>query len=585
MPTAYPPLRPPFTQNISIKNADDVRRLEQTPLAQAVPVQSTYEIFANSAAAFGERPALTFLRTANPNPGPNEQPITWRFADLLAGIHRFANALHRLGFEPTDTVAVLMPGSLPYHLALWGGSAAGIVQPLNPLLSIEKLCSLLKASSATVLVTWGAEEDSGYWTKAMALRDQVPTLRHVIHVAPVDGACVQPLPADVLDLDALMAVEPADHLVSGRRIGSDEVCAYFHTGGTTGSPKLACHTHGAQVFMAWSYVQLQGLLPGDVAINGFPLFHVAGVLPGSLAALSAGVHVVIPTTGLFRNREVIRNYWKLVEKYRATVLSGVSTVLTALTEVPLDGADISSLRYARTGAAPLTPELAARFTKLFGLHIYETYGMTEMVGTSTVTPPGLKREAGCVGLRQPYSQIRVVALDEQGGASDKLQPTGQSGMVQFKAPNVFAGYLNHEDNKHAFSSDGWLNTGDLGYIDEQECLHLSGRAKDLIIRGGHNIDPRVIEEALDCHPAVQTSAAVGAPDDYAGELPVAYVTLVPGAQVTEDALLEWVRERVDEPPARPRWVHVIPAMPLTNVGKIYKPELRELAKLTLLQSK
>ena len=253
------------------------------------------------------------------------------------------------------------------------------MQPLNPLLSIDKLCSLLKASGATVLVAWGAEDDSGYWSKAMALREQVPALRHVIHVAPVDGAGVQPLPAGIRDLDTLMATEPADHLVSGRHIGADEVCAYFHTGGTTGAPKLARHTHGAQVFMAWSYVQMQGLLPGDVAINGFPLFHVAGVLPGSLAALSAGVHVVIPTTGLFRNREVIRNYWKLVERYRATVLSGVSTVLTALTEVPLDGADISSLRYARTGAAPLTPELAARFTKLFGLHIYETYGMTETI--------------------------------------------------------------------------------------------------------------------------------------------------------------------------------------------------------------
>ena len=140
------PIRPPFSQLFPVLCADDVRRLEQTPLAQAVQLQSTYEIFANSAAAFGDRPALTFLRTANPNPGPNEQPITWRFADLLAGIHRFANALHRLGFEPTDTVAVLMPGSLPYHLALWGGSAAGIVQPLNPLLSIEKLCSLPPAS-------------------------------------------------------------------------------------------------------------------------------------------------------------------------------------------------------------------------------------------------------------------------------------------------------------------------------------------------------------------------------------------------------------------------------------------------------
>jgi fatty-acyl-CoA synthase len=176
-------------------------------------------------------------------------------------------------------------------------------------------------------------------------------------------------------------------------------------------------------------------------------------------------------------------------------------------------------------------------------------------------------------------------------------------MVLFKSPNLFSGFLDEADNTHAFTGRspgrpknertplgglaepglgaeddiGWLATGDLGYIDDQERLHLSGRSKDLIIRSGHNIDPKVIEDALAAHPAVQLCAAVGAPDAYAGELPVVFATLIPGAVATEDELLAFVSERVDEPPARPKRVTILDTMPLTNVGKIYKPDLRAMA--------
>ncbi|MFP5445714.1 MAG: AMP-binding protein, partial [Betaproteobacteria bacterium] len=330
---------------------------------------------------------------------------------------------------------------------------------------------------------------------------------------------------------------------------------------------------------------MQGIRPEDVGINGYPLFHVAGVLPGSLAALSAGVETIIPTTGLFRNREVIANYWRLVERYRCTYLSAVPTVLAALANVPLGGADISTLRYCRTGAAILAPELAARFERLFGLYIHESLGMTEMAGISTITPPGVNAPAGCVGWRLPYTQLRIVALDAQGNASDHDMPPGQPGMVLFQSPNLFSGFLDAADTAKAFTHDGWLATGDLGFVDDQGRLHLSGRSKDLIIRSGHNIDPKVIEDALGAHPAVQLAAAVGAPDAYAGELPVVYATLVPGAQaVTEAELLAFTAERVDEAVARPRWVQVIETMPVTNVGKIYKPELRQRAACHTVQA-
>jgi fatty-acyl-CoA synthase len=570
------PIQPPFSPSRPIRTLADVRYLERTPLQVAMPVHSTYELLRNSAHVFANKVALSFLTSAN----PDDAPLEWTFAELLAGVHQTANLLHRLGVQPNDAIAVLLPGCLDYHLALWGGEAAGIVQPLNPLLNDDKLASLMNASQAKVLIAWGSDDESGIWSKALRIRHLVPTLRTVLRVAPHDEAravASAAWPEGVLDFDLLRRQEPADGLVSGRDILPTDMAAYFHTGGTTGAPKLARHSHGAQVFTAWACVQMQGTLPSDVIINGYPLFHVAGVLPGALTSLAAGSQVVIPTPQLFRNREVLANYWRLVQRYRATVVSAVPTVLAALTEVPLNGADISSLKFGRTGAAPLSPEVSTRFEALFGLKIHESLGMTEMAGISTITPPGVSAPAGCVGFPLPHAQLRVVALDTQGLATDRDMPAGQQGMVIFKSPNLFSGFVDPADNANAFTADGWLATGDLGYLDEHGRLNLSGRSKDLIIRSGHNIDPKVIEDALAAHPAVLHCAAVGAPDPYAGELPVVFATLKPGASATEAELLAFVRERVDEPPARPKSVTVLAVMPMTQVGKIFKPELRKLA--------
>jgi fatty-acyl-CoA synthase len=563
----------PFTPAFPIRSAADVRRLEEKPLASAYTHRSTYDIFCESARAFGDKTALTFLRSAD----PQHAPIQWTYSELLRGIHQTANLLHRLGVGPNDAIAVLLPGCLDYHLALWGGEAAGIVQPLNPLLNEEKLVSLMNAGKATVLFAWGADDEAQLWSKAMRIRAHVPTLRTVLRVAPHDEVDSPNLPESVLDFSAQRRLEVDDHLVSGRTIAAHDIAAYFHTGGTTGAPKLARHSHGAQVFTAWVCVQMQGTLAADVVINGYPLFHVAGVLPGALTSFAAGSEVLIPTTTLFRNRAVLGNYWRLVESYGATVVSAVPTVLEALANIPVGTAAISSLRYCRTGAAPLSPDLAARFERLFGLHVHESLGMTEMAGISTITPPGVIAPVGCVGFRLPYTELRVVALDEYGNPTNQDQPVGVQGMVLFKSPNLFSGFVDPEDNARAFTADGWLATGDLGWLDDQERLNLSGRSKDLIIRGGHNIDPKVIEDAMAAHPAVQHCAAVGAPDVYAGELPVVFVTLVPGAVATEAELLEFVRRHVDEPPAQPKSVTILQAMPVTSVGKIFKPELRQLA--------
>jgi len=391
------------------------------------------------------------------------------------------------------------------------------------------------------------------------------------------------LPAGAQDFHALRATQEPDHLLSQRVFQPTDIAAYFHTGGTTGAPKLARHSHGAQVFTAWANATMQGFCASDVTINGYPLFHVAGVLPGALCSLAVGMHVVIPTEALFRNREVVHNYWRLVAHHRCTLMSGVPTVLAALASVPLQGAEISTLRAVRTGAAPLPPELAQRFEQAFGLQINESLGMTETAGLSTVAPPGLSAPAGCVGWPLPHARVRIVALNSDDQATSHTLPAGEKGMVLYQGPNLFSGYLDAAETARSFTPDGWLITGDVGFIDTQGRLHLSGRAKDLIIRGGHNIDPKVIEDALGAHPAVALCAAVGAPDAYAGELPVAFATLKPGSPVTEAELLAFTAERVDEGPAKPKSITVLSTMPVTNVGKIYKPELRTLATAAVVQ--
>ncbi len=568
-----------LTVSSPVQALADIHQIEATPLATAMPWASTYDLIRASANAHANQPALTFLATGEPG-GP---ATCWTYRALLQGIHQTANLLHSLNIGSQDVVAILLPGGLAYHLALWGGEAAGIVQPLNPLLSEEKLLSLLQASQTKVLIAHGVEDYSQLRDKALRLQAQLPHLKTVLLVHPAGAPLTNDLPPGTHDFHDLRQQQIDDRLLSARVFQSSDIAAYFHTGGTTGAPKLARHSHGAQVFTAWANATMQGFRSSDVTINGYPLFHVAGVLPGALCSLAIGMHVIIPTAALFRNREVVKNYWRLAEHHRCTLMSGVPTVLAALAGVPLNGADISRIRAVRTGAAPLPPELAQRFEQTFGLPINESLGMTETAGLSTVAPPGLKAPAGCVGWPLPHAQVRIVGLNSDDQATGQDLPAGEKGMVLYQGPNLFSGYLDAAETARSFTPDGWLITGDVGFIDEQGRLHLSGRAKDLIIRGGHNIDPKVIEDALGSHPAVDLCAAVGAPDAYAGELPVAFVTLKTGAQVSEDELLAFTVSRVDEAPAKPKSVTVLQHMPVTNVGKIYKPTLRTLATATVVQ--
>jgi fatty-acyl-CoA synthase len=253
----------------------------------------------------------------------------------------------------------------------------------------------------------------------------------------------------------------------------------------------------------------------------------------------------------------------------------VPTVISALNSVTID-ADISSLRVMLTGGSPLPTELADAFERGTGKPVRNILGMTECAGVVTIEPFRAPRTAGSTGLRLPFTEVKV--FHSSGGDVDINSPcaAGESGIVALRGPHVGPGYSDCERNAGTFER-GWLISGDLGHLDAEGRLFITGRAKDVIIRGSHNIDPSVIEDALLQHPDVAIAAAVGQPDPYAGELPVAFVTLKAGAGVSGEQLRRYLEPIVSEPAALPKHVSILAELPMTPVGKIYKPALRLLA--------
>jgi len=563
----------------AIASLRDIEQIEQTPLEARDMAPSTYELIRRSAARSPDAPALSFLLQGT----AEETPYRLSYAELFGKITQTANAFHRLGVRPGKAVSFLLPNLPHTHFTLWGGEAAGIVNAINPLLEPEHIAELIRAADSEVLVTLAPFPGTDLWDKAAGLREQLPELKAII---TVDMANYLPepqrsglkaqrgaLPEGVLDFDELIAACPDDHLESGRVIQPDDIASYFHTGGTTGTPKLAPHSHKNEVAMAMILSYLLDFGPGDTTLCGLPLFHVNGVMVTGLAPLYQGAQMLLATPQGYRNPNLIQNFWSIIERHRVSFFSGVPTIYAGLLQVPSEGHDLSSLRYALCGAAPMPVELIRQFEAKTGLKLIEGYGLTEGTCGSCGNPPSGERRPGSIGLRMPYCEVSIKVLDEQG---QYLRDAAKNeiGNVCLRGVTVFKGYLQASKNKDIWVDGDWFNTGDLGRMDADGYIWLTGRSKDLIIRGGHNIDPQMIEEAMHKHPAVAMAAAVGKPDEKAGELPVVYVQLKPFVAVNEAELLEHAAVHIPERAAIPKNVWITQSIPLTAVGKTFKPALR-----------
>lgn len=546
--------------------------------------QTPYGLLERAAQRFPERPAISFQITS----GPKDRAETLRWQDLHGRVTQAANLFRSLGIGAGDTVAYVLPNCNETAIALLGGMTAGVVNPINPLLDHGTISAILRETGAKVVVTLRSMPKTDVAQKVARALVDAPGVKVVLEVdlnryLTPPKSWIVPLirpknpvshSARVLDFNAEIARQSADALGFSPE-ADDRIAAYFHTGGTTGLPKVARHSYSGMVYNGWLGHRMM-FDETDVLICPLPLFHVFAAYPVLMSLLVSGAHGVFPTPQGYRGDGVFDNFWKLIERWGVTFFLTVPTAVSALMQRKVD-ADVSSLRMGISGSAALPMELYKRFEAATGVQISEGYGLTEATCLVSCNPMGDNKKVGSVGIPFPHTRVRILNFDEPG-APPRDCAIDEVGEICVANPGVRPGETYTDTPKNAdLFADGYLRTGDLGRIDPDGYLWITGRAKDIIIRGGHNIDPAGIEEALMSHPAVAFAGAIGQPDAVAGELPAAYVELVAGAEVSEKVLLEHASTRIQERAAIPKHIEILDQLPKTPVGKIFKPDLRRRA--------
>ncbi len=549
------------------RNIGDVEAIESVPLGERISTSSTYELIKTGAQRNPDATALYFLLSGE----AWETPIEVCHRDFAARVTQSANLFHDLGVGPSDVVTYVLPNLPQTHFALWGAEAAGVANPINPLLEPAQIRDIMVSAKAKILVALGEHPGSDIWSKIDAIRKEVPTLKATVRVM---GSSEES--QGIYGYEELIDGYDAEQLDSGRRIDPREVCSLSHTGGTTGTPKLALRTHMNEMFSAVMCSMALDLSAESTMMCGLPMFHANAPLLTGLAPLSVGASIVLLTPTGYRDPGVIQNFFKIAERYGVDSFMTVPTVLSMLLDVPVEGLDLSRLRYAMCGAAPLSVQVFRAVEERTGLKLLEGYGLTEATVVSSCNPRDGERKVGSVGLRIPYQEMKPVILDDDGQCLRDCR-TDEIGVIVMRGPNIFEGYAEEAHNQGVWVDGDWLNTGDMGRMDEDQYTWLTGRKKELIIRGGHNIDPAVVEEVLYQIDGVAEAAAVGQPDRHAGEVVVAFVTPKAGVKLEAEEIERYCRENITERAAIPKRVHIIDPMPVTAIGKIFKPALRHRA--------
>ncbi len=551
---------------------EDVSRIEEWMLQNPPPFSTTFELLDWAVENYRDVPALKYLKTGKLD-GIVESYSYYQFRRKII---QTANAFAYVS-DDKPIVSLLLPNLPETVFSIWGAQACGTVSPLNSFLESDHLVSLMNSARSNILVVQGPNRDEELWRKTVEIVQNVPSLKAIYVID--EGV-------DVKDLEKQTGLsvfcfsseisKQNDKVLGVAHKNEDFLASYFHTGGTTGAPKIACHTHKNELANALSVATVFPGSIGDVCFVGLPLFHVNAVIGTGIATILKGQTILLGTASGFRSPDIISNFWELVEHHNISMFSCVPTVLNMLLGVGIGTSNIRSLETVICGAAPLTKTLAERFRAAVDVDLIEGYGLTEGSCVSTLTPPKATNPVGTIGFRLPGQEIRIVRLNDQCEIIEEC-PIGTQGNLVIRGDNVFSGYLDKTKNAGVLLRDGWLNTGDLGTIDANGYLWLTGREKDVIIRGGHNIDPAGVEEVLMQHPDVSEAAAVGQPDIYAGEIPCAYVTLRDGIALSPQSLIEFVATNISEKASIPKDITVLNEMPLTEVGKIFKPALRNLA--------
>ncbi|TFV61276.1 UNVERIFIED_ORG: long-chain fatty acid--CoA ligase [Bacillus sp. AZ43] len=479
----------------------------------------------DTAAQHADRPALKM----------DDVGLTYgRFRDAAL---RVAGALRARGVSPGDRVGMVLPNVLSFPVVFYGALLAGAtVVPMNPLLKAREVEYYLRDSGARLVV---------------ALDSSAAPVTEAAGTVGVDAVVVGPaLPEELMDAEPLdAAVERAD----------DDLAVILYTSGTTGQPKGAELTHANLAGNCRTTAEtLAENTADDVIMGCLPLFHVFGLTCGlNAAVLKGSLLTLIPR---FDGTKAL----SVIARDRVTIFDGVPTMFSAMLHSPAAGTqDVSSLRLCVSGGSAMPVEVMRSFEEAFGCTILEGYGLSETSPVASFNHPHAERKPGSIGT--PIAGVEMRLVDDEG----RDVPTGEVGEIAIRGANVMRGYWGKPEETAKAIPDGWFRTGDLARQDEDGYFFIVDRKKEMIIRGGYNVYPREIEEALYEHPAVAEAACIGIPHPELGEEVAAAVALKPGATAGVDELRDWARERVAAY-KYPRHLWLVDALPKGPTGKILR---------------
>lgn len=506
-------------------------------------------------AHLGERTALDF---------EGKQYTTLHFRDWT---QRLLRGFSRLGLAPGQIAVLCMindPLVYPVFGAIFG--TGGTAVPVMFMLAVNELRYVIADSKARGVVTDQANAEK--------VREAVRGLDHVEWIVVRGGKDDPAASPSEHRLETLLESEPLEQIPA---VGEDDVALMLYTSGTTGKPKGVMLTHGNLIASARGSSEASELDRWEgplISISAMPMAHIFGV-----GVMNGGY--LVPER-IAQNAYGIQLAWfdperfmQLIEKHRCTSMPSVPTMLSLILNHPkLDHYDLSSLRDVVCGAAPLPVELAKAFQERFGCRVREIYGLTESAGLGSANRPSDPYRPGSAG--RPYFNTELRIFDDE---DNPLGP-GERGEIVLRGPSVMKGYCNRPEETTAALRNGWLHTGDVGYLDGDGYLYVVDRKKDMIIRGGENIYPAELEGILYGHPLVSEAAVVGVPDPVYGEKVVAYVVVKEEGSLSEAEAIDFIKAHTS-PFKAPERVFFTDALPKTGVGKILRRELRGWAKTAL----
>jgi acyl-CoA synthetase (AMP-forming)/AMP-acid ligase II len=485
-----------------------------------------------AARQFGDKPALI--------EGETGRTLTYR--QLIHGAERVAAGLARAGLEPGQPLALALPNSIDFALAFFGAIRAGAwVVPINPIYTPAEMEHQIRDSGARFLVT-------------------VPE-RAANLAAAVDG---------IFDVggrwNELLECGGAPPEVQST---SDDLAILPYSSGTTGKPKGVMLTHANVLANVHQFIAAMELKHQDVLVNVFPLYHVAGLN----CVLNS--HLTVGATVILMKRFDLEGWLALIEQYRGTHVLIPPPVVLAIAKSPSwNQFRLDSLQRAFCGAAPLGADMQEAFEDRTGLVLRQGWGMTEATGVlSSDANDRTSRKLGSCGYLAPSVEARVVDV----ATLQELGPQ-ETGEIWLRGPNIMKGYWKQPAaTMDTLASDGWMRTGDIGYIDSDGCIYLGDRLKELIKYNAQQVAPAELEDIIQSHPAVLDAAVIGAPDEAAGEIPMAFVVLRDGAYLDAAELMSFVAARV-APHKKVRAVEFIDEIPKSPTGKILRRLLKEVVR-------